>query len=95
MSPGVSVPLAQVRCGCGPRLAPDLPHRHPPRVQRQNLVIEASKARLALSYQLRLKAGLPVPRRFNLNRPEIPLQPLAAYSVAAVPLLCPSSECFS
>ena len=64
------------------KMALDLSRRHPPRVQGENLVIEAGKPPRSLRHQLRLEARLPISRYFDFYGPKISLQPLAAGTVS-------------
>jgi hypothetical protein len=70
-------------------MALNLARGHASRIQRQDLVVEAGKPRLALGYQLRLEAGLPVARNFDLDLAELALQLLGADSVARVAVVMP------
>lgn len=59
----------------------NLPGAHAPRIHRYNLFIEARKAALMLGYQLRVEAGLAVPRDINLQ-----LAGLGHYVLPAIPV---------
>src|ERR1700726_1142407 len=62
----------------------DLPRRHPPRVHRQNLVIESAETALVAGYDLRLEGAIAVPRNLDHRLTKIALQRLAACAVARV-----------
>src|SRR5580658_4366556 len=65
-------------------MALDLARRHPPRVHRDDLVVEARPARLSLGYDLGIERGSAVARSFQLQFAKLPLQCLLAVSVARV-----------
>src|SRR5580704_12054187 len=65
-------------------MALDLPRRHPPRVHRQDLVVEAAETTLMTRYDLRLEGAIAVPRNLDHRLPKIALQRLAACAVARV-----------
>ena len=57
---------------------------HAAGVEPEHPLIQAGQARLALADQLRLKAAVAVPRRLDLDRPELGVQPLRRRAVAGV-----------
>ena len=67
--------------------------RHPPRVERNDLVIEAVKARLTLFDELRLESPCAVARDFDRDHSLLALERLAGLAVAGIteslwPLRC-------
>ncbi len=66
------------------QVALNLARRHAPRIERQNLFVEAMPTRLALRHQLRLEARSAIPRHLDLDRAEVAPQTLLACPVAAV-----------
>src|ERR1019366_8093971 len=66
------------------QVALDLPRAHPPRVHRDDLVVEARPARLSLGYDLGIERGPAVARSFQLQFAKLTLQCLLAVSVARV-----------
>jgi hypothetical protein len=64
----------------------DVAHAHPPRVERDDLVVEPVEPRLALGNQARLEAALPVARHRDLQQALLDPQRLAAHAVAPVRL---------
>jgi hypothetical protein len=64
----------------------DVAHAHPPRVKRDDLVVEPVEPRLALGDQPRLEAALPVARHRDLEQAVLAPQRLAAHAVPSVGL---------
>jgi hypothetical protein len=62
----------------------DLARRHPPRVQRDHLLVEARQPPLALRHQLRLEAALAVPGHLDLDLTRVRLEALLRAAVARV-----------
>ena len=71
-----AVDLLQVRL--------DVPRRQPPRVQREDLVVEPHKAALALSDDLRLEAAVAIPRGVDRYPPLIADQRLGRRPIPSV-----------
>ena len=63
----------------------DVARRQPARVERQDLVVEALKAALALAHDLRLEAALAVSRGLDRHRPVLGRKRLRRRPVARVP----------
>jgi hypothetical protein len=63
----------------------DVPRRHSPGIEGEDLVIEALKTPLALSDDLRLKGSVSIPRRVDLHRAVVGDQRLRRRPVARVP----------
>jgi hypothetical protein len=61
-----------------------LAHRHAARVHDDDLVVKAREAPLVLADQLRLEAGMPVARHFDVQRPGVGQHRLGAPAVAVV-----------
>src|SRR5262250_3212219 len=57
----------------------------PRRVHRNDLVVKACPARLALGHDLGIKARLAVARSFHLQLTDLPLQGFLAFPVTRVP----------
>jgi hypothetical protein len=72
-----AVELVQVRL--------DLPRRYAPAVEREDLLVKAREAPLALSHELGFKAPIPIPRGADLDRPMLGLKRLRRRPVARVP----------
>ena len=64
----------------------DLPCRHPARVHRDDLVVEAREPALMLGHDLRLELPLPVTRQLDLDRPVIGDQRLRRRAVTTIRL---------
>jgi hypothetical protein len=60
-----------------------LPRRHPPRVQRQNLVVESCETP-RVQHDLRLEAPVAVPRHLDLSFSEVTLQLLPAGAIPRI-----------
>ena len=71
-----AVDLGQVRL--------DVARRQPARVEREDLVVEALEAPLALADDLRLEAAVAVPRRLDPDRPVLGRKRLRGRAVAGV-----------
>ena len=71
-----AVDLLQVR--------PDVSDRQPARVERQDLVVEAHKAALALAHDPRLKRAVAIPGRVDPHRPVLGRERLRRRAVARV-----------
>ena len=66
----------------------DLTRAHPPRIHRDDLVIKAGEA-APLGYDLRLEAGVALPRGLQLQFSEVPLQGFPASLIAAEAAVVP------
>jgi len=62
----------------------DVARRHPTRVQRENLVIKAVKARLPFGHNQRLKGRVAVARDFEREFTEVAFERLLGRAVAGV-----------
>src|SRR5438270_5253300 len=62
----------------------DFARAHPPRVHRDDLVVEARESRLPFGHYLRLKGAAPIPRRLHFQRAEVALQRLAGRAIARI-----------
>src|ERR1700730_12633998 len=62
----------------------DLARAHPPRVHRQDLVVETREASLSLAYDPRLETAVAIPRRYQIQFAKVALQLLLTLALARV-----------
>jgi hypothetical protein len=62
----------------------DIPHRHPARAEREDLLVEPLKPPLTLAHQPRLETAFPISGRVELHRPVLGHQRLRGRPVALV-----------
>lgn len=62
----------------------DLPRGHPPRIERQYLVVEARPARLMFGHDLGLETTLPVSRYLDFHFSKFAFQRLATSPITSV-----------